>query len=341
MDRTKVMRLIGVVKDCMKVMDHHTDVVRKCLVQIEEEMGVAPNVSISYGGDKKANPGFSVKVNGVPIADPHKPKVEQSLDVSKKLIADPEWPKAVDEDAVCDIESAEDLMYRGEQIIDNMIDRNLEGVRFLDFGCGDGYVVDAALARGVAEAVGYDIKEKNWNFPEKANRWYTTEFNDLESRAYDVILLYDVLDHCEKPIEVLNRIGMLLAPNGVVYVRCQPWTSRHGGHMWRQINKAYIHLAVDDDHLKKLGYKVEPVTKVLRPLRTYKEWFAQTNFKVKKEDVSTEVLENYFHKDNIKKILHRHWDTERLKEPALNDQKINQILEIEFADFVLQQQGIF
>ena len=329
--------------DLTKV-DHFIDVIRKCLVCIEQEMQNSPGIRVKVsGGDNNVN----LKVNGNQVLHaqptmPPKPET-QTYEAARKLMEDPEWPEAVPSDLLADADEPEDMRARAVGIMEATIDRNLENLSFLDFGCGDGYTIPAALEKGAKESVGYDPNHSShWAKFNESNSFFTSNYNELEPGSFDVILLYDVLDHAEKPQDVLTQVGRLLAANGIVYVRCHPWASRHGGHLYRKLNKAYAHLAVDEVHLRKMGYVPEVMRKVLRPLKHYKEIIAGSGFTVKHEYVQTNVLENFFlDKPHVRRSLLRHWDGERVKFPVLDDAKVAQILEIEFVNLVLQQKSIY
>lgn len=326
---------------------HHLEVIKKCIKIIEDEMQNSPShIQVRVGN---ATNNVNLKVNGHQVLKADKPmppqSPAQSFESAKKLLESSEWPEAVPSDLLAD-ETPEDMKARAVGILEATIDRNLSGVSFLDFGCGDGYTIPAVLEKGAREAVGYDPVESGvWsklNYQTGNSGHFTNNLDDLEPASFDVILVYDVLDHAEKPQEVLHQVNRLLSPNGIVYVRCHPWTSRHGGHLYRKLNKAYVHMAIDDIHLKKLGYDVEPMRKVLRPLKHYKEIIQAAGFKIVRDNVQTDVQENFFRNNPaVKQALHRHWDAEKHKLPLLDDVKITHILEICFVDYVLQQQGIY
>lgn len=265
-------------------------------------------------------------------------QVEQTLDFANRIINDPSWPAAVPIDLICE-PTHEDYSIRADSVLDIMVDSNMSNKRFLDFGCGLGYMARQSLLRvhPPREAVGYDPKRQSWErFRGIPNLKLTDQIESLEPSSFDIILAYDVLDHCERSEQAVAQMKRLLAPDGVIYTRCHPWSSRTGGHMYNQINKAYIHLALNDVLFEKLGYEVEPIRKIIRPLMTYKEWFTQAGLKVLRENVQREVLENYF-KDNleVKKSLYRHWDGERNRDPNMDELKVEQILEINHCDYIL------
>lgn len=178
-----------------------------------------------------------------------------------------------------------------------------------------------------------------WEDLEKGitNLTYTDDYDDIKDNRYDVILAYDVIDHCDKPIDALVKMKRILAPEGVVYVRCHPWTSRHGTHLYKTANKAYIHLAVQSDTLKKMGHQSLKTKKLLRPVHTYREWFDRAGYKIKEENVMTEPLESFFREnEKVQRSLHKHW-LGLVNKGELNEHAIDRIMEIQFIDYTLVQ----
>jgi hypothetical protein len=58
------------------------------------------------------------------------------------LLKSDQWPQAVNEYLICDLNSEDDKDARAQGIIAAMIDPDLTGKKFLDFGCGEGHVVN-------------------------------------------------------------------------------------------------------------------------------------------------------------------------------------------------------
>lgn len=75
----------------------------------------------------------------------------------------------------------------------------------LDYGCGAGLLVADLRDRGI-DAAGYDA--------------YTPAFQQpaLLQRRYDVVLAQDVLEHVEEPLVLLDRLGALCQPGGVLAI---------------------------------------------------------------------------------------------------------------------------
>lgn len=208
------------------------------------------------------------------------------------------WPEAMDVSDIAE-ESVEQQQDRARIILDTVLDESLEGKNFLDFGCGDGWMVHDACRRG-ANAVGYDIKaSSNWN------ELFTNDIDSLRPNSFDVVFMYDVLDHCvniDDPTIVMERVKKLLKKNGVVYIRCHPWVSKHATHLCKQgLNKAYIHLFLRWDEFEYLGYKPMATRMETDPLKAYHWWFR--NFKIVEERIHKEPVSDFFFVPSFKQLV--------------------------------------
>lgn len=101
------------------------------------------------------------------------------------------------------------------------IERHVPRGRLLDVGCWLGFLVSEAGLRGW-EAEG--LEPSPWAAARARQRLgvevttgalYTT---DLPARAYDAIVLGDVLEHFVDPRAALERLATLLAPGGVLHL---------------------------------------------------------------------------------------------------------------------------
>jgi len=209
------------------------------------------------------------------------------------LLNSGEWPTAVNPETIVDRSSDAEKTERAEGIIEVMNLPDMKELKFLDFGCGEGHVAKK-VAETAKMAVGYDLKS-NFIQDTTENLLFTTNFEEVaKSAPYDIILIYDVLDHCDDPISILNNCKSVLGPSGRVFVRCHPWCSRHGGHLYLESNHAFAHLVFTEEELQKMGLHVDCKQKVLFPGKTYSDWFNETNFKIDKSSVETTNVEGYF-----------------------------------------------
>ncbi len=239
------------------------------------------------------------------------------------------WPEAVPPFLCENKVSDEDQINRANAILDMMVDRNLEGKTFLDFGCGEGWLAQEASKRGLVEVVAYDIKiEPGWK--KRKGVGFTDKFSDLPQIHFDFVMLYDVLDHCQDPVELMAQVRSCLKPEGVVYVRCHPWTARHGNHIYKQgINRAYWHLFLSWEELKEL-LNAEPMfTRAEKdPLQAYHWWFR--DFGIEKERLIREDVSEFFFVPAFKELLANEQQVPLPEIDAFLDR-----MRIQFADYVL------
>jgi len=96
--------------------------------------------------------------------------------------------------------------------------------KLLDIGCGEGVFVDYARRNGL-DAFGVDFSKEA---VELGRKWYglTTIFNSslAELREvhhlvdFDIITMFEVIEHLENPAEFLHEIMTLLKPDGIIVV---------------------------------------------------------------------------------------------------------------------------
>jgi tRNA (mo5U34)-methyltransferase len=91
---------------------------------------------------------------------------------------------------------------------------SLEGLRVLDAGCFEGYWTIEAAKAGAAEAVGFDLRPEHVEqarFVARAvglpnARFEVCDLFDLERLGtFDVIFLFGVLYHVDRPVELLQK----------------------------------------------------------------------------------------------------------------------------------------
>lgn len=264
-----------------------------------------------------------LKKRGLPMSNDY----EKSLHQIRTLLDGKEWPEAVNADFICD--SEDKAAIRAEHILDMLIGESLKGKKFLDFGCGQGQTLPAALAREAAFAFGYDIDASQYKF---SPEWFSHNFEDVRKHApYDIILLHDVLDHSIllNPAEILKQARSVLSSHGRIYVRNHPWCSRHGGHLYLQKNKAFLHLILDDVELTRCaGIQGEHNVKVLDPINTYRNWIEEAGLSVKTElTIKSEVEEFFLEPSVIRDKLNQLWH---------DSDCIANYMEIDFVEYVLE-----
>lgn len=227
------------------------------------------------------------------------------------------WPNAVDATLIA--KSDVDKQDRADGIVFLFLNGDVAGKKVLDFGCGEGFVSKAVADSGAVMSVGYDVVRSDaWDtFPAAANLLLTDDFAKVAAAGpYDVVVMYDVLDHAADPIALLRQARGVVAPGGTVQVRCHPWCSRHGGHVYRSLNKAFAHLMMSGDSVAKLSDGQAPVQKVIHPQRTYAGWFSTAGFTATSLDVVTEPVEPFFKMADMPGRLKPLWSKSPLPEYA-------------------------
>lgn len=109
-----------------------------------------------------------------------------------------------------------------------MLQRRGRQGKLLDVGTGLGFFLESARQAGW-EAEGLEFSEKSAAYARQTLRLSvhvgTLESVSLPSKTYEVITLWDVLEHLPNPIETLKTIHSLLVPGGWVVVRTPVWDS--------------------------------------------------------------------------------------------------------------------
>lgn len=332
MNQTEVRRYLSVIKRAVSLiegmMDHDDG---GLLEELANEAGTSPSKAIT--SQPKSIPQH--KVNLDPEAE-EQARIEAEHKAARKkhlesLMAIDCWPESVPEHLMAG-PTDEDQKKRARAVLDMMLDRSMEELNFLDFGCGEGWIANEALKRGCKLSTGYDITPNdNWEKLDQGAQ-FTSVYNEVPKDHYDVIFLFDVLDHCFEPEEVMGQIYDCIKGTGVVYVRCHPWTSRHATHLWKKgINKAYLHLFYTWEEMHALLGESPTFTRPEKdPLAAYAAWF-KPHFNVVKMRPIEEPVSEFFHVPAFKELI----ANEQELEPSEVDDFLEK-MKLQFVDFVLQ-----
>lgn len=258
---------------------------------------------------------------------PKTSEYEKELAEIREFIEGEEHPLAVEADLICDTD--EKTAIRAGVILDLFVAENLKGKKFLDYGCGFGHTILAAEEREAALSIGYDIDMNNFQSDKKG---VTYHFDVVKSNApYDIILIHDVLDHIVviDPIEALKQAASVLSPEGRIYLRTHPWSSRHGNHLYKSKNKAFLHLLLDEVELMRcFGIESEHNIKITNPIDTYRDWIKKANLNITSELITKTNVESCFTKPSVIR--------EKIAKTLGQSENIENILEIDFVEYILE-----
>ena len=274
-----------------------------------------------------------------PVSITEKTKETASL---RLLCKKGNWPEAIPEELIC-ADDYDSRTFRAFGIIEQYLQIDLTDKKFLDFGCGDGLVAEVALNFGASLSVGYDIKSDDlWNkINKKDNLIVTTYFDDIVGYKFDYILINDVIDHCDDPYEIFEKATNLLADDGYIFCRCHPWTSRHGTHIYKKLNKAFVHIIFSEDELAKFDIDPLPTKRILDPLGNYQEILKSTNLEIVTEKITTTPVEMLFSLEPaIVRRIKNLWIEDGNNPYADGINFPREILEMDFVDYVLKKKII-
>lgn len=236
------------------------------------------------------------------------PKDEDTL---FDMISSEYWPEAVDPTNI--IVSDWDKLIRAKSIINNLLP-DVSDKKLLCVGdCPK--VADIAKDRAkIADYIG-------------VNR---LQSETIKSK-YDIILLYDVLDHVSTPKRILliEIVKSLLEDNGTIVCRCHPWTSIHGGHCYQKLNKAYANLF--------LGYRLNDyqslsVDRIPNPAEYYDYFFEEHGLVTVKIDKATDKIPRIIDQEDVISYLSNKYGMEK--------NMLRSSMEIVFIDYHLKAPSI-
>ena len=110
------------------------------------------------------------------------------------------------------------------------------------------------------------------------------------SKKYDLVVLYDILDHMPTSDDARRLIGecrRITRPAGKIFALCHPRISRLGTHLL-SINKAYAHLFYELWGVHTLHFD--------DPVGFYRQCFLESGLKIAEERLYREYIEEFFMK---------------------------------------------
>ena len=110
-----------------------------------------------------------------------------------------------------------------QRIVDRLADpRPVSGVsrpRFLDIGCGLGYLLDVAHDRGFdVEGVEYNPAAADWIASKYQFPVFCGDFMAYEGGHFDAVAMLDVIEHLPQPFDALDKVAAVTKPGGVFVV---------------------------------------------------------------------------------------------------------------------------
>ncbi len=227
--------------------------------------------------------------------------MENSSDKMKKFICRPNYPSAIPNNLFADQDSDHSRLQSAHMFLDQHLQKNITNEKILQFFCNTGEIACiAARDWSPSLSLGYDTISMGWQrYTQDDHLQFTTSLEEVFTLApYDTIIanLHD--------LEQLKLLESLLSPQGHLYLRCIPWTSRYGMGIKnaRIFNKAFAHLFLSHSDLLALGCTVSDIFKVTKQ-DTYYTWFTEVGFKIRNEKIVKQDLESIFRTTVLSSIL--------------------------------------
>jgi 2-polyprenyl-3-methyl-5-hydroxy-6-metoxy-1,4-benzoquinol methylase len=96
---------------------------------------------------------------------------------------------------------------------------NLEHKRILDVGCGNGYFLSVAAEKSKL-CYGAEFSDKLRRFTEQKTgcKVYDNTLDELPAEGFDIITLFDLIEHIPEPVPFMKDVDRILAPGGSILI---------------------------------------------------------------------------------------------------------------------------
>ncbi len=137
--------------------------------------------------------------------------------------------------------------------------------QILDIGCGDGFYLEMLRNLGFTNILGIDpsntqlAKARAKNLPVSLGQieGLATPTHPLCRKQYDVVLLWDLIEHLEDPTTALQTVHRLLKPGGCCFINTVVCDSIHArlSRLLKKQNRLRQTQAIDASHIQPFTKK--------------------------------------------------------------------------------------
>lgn len=113
-----------------------------------------------------------------------------------------------------------EALLEGHHFYFSLLEKYTTPGKVLDIGCGNGYLLEAAISRGWS-ARGYDVDEKSTRAVSERLGIEVNHGDFLSGDVgdgYDLVTMHQVLEHLKEPNKYLKKIHSLLKTDGHLFV---------------------------------------------------------------------------------------------------------------------------
>lgn len=138
----------------------------------------------------------------------------------------------------------------------------LDGLRWLDFGCGNGGLVRHLNATTTARAVGFDEGSIVTAAREQGIPILSAAQLSDHRGGFDVISAIEVLKHTPQPLDVLREIHSLLRPGGVLFLttgNAEPFADKltRWSYVTPEVHMSYFEPKTLEVAMRSTGFRPE------------------------------------------------------------------------------------
>jgi 2-polyprenyl-3-methyl-5-hydroxy-6-metoxy-1,4-benzoquinol methylase len=139
---------------------------------------------------------------------------------------------------------------------------HLDGVRWLDFGCGNGGLVRYLNANTGARAYGFDQGSIITAARRQGIPILSAERLREEAGSFDVVTAIEVIEHTPAPLDTLREIRMALRPGGLLFLttgNAQPFADKltRWSYVTPEIHMSYFEPLTLDVAMRSSGFRPE------------------------------------------------------------------------------------
>jgi hypothetical protein len=127
---------------------------------------------------------------------------------------------------------------------------------------------------------------------------------------YDIGIIYESLEFDDDPITTLIKIKQHIRPNGKIFIRFRPWSSRDGGFQSSYFNKSFAHLLIDLESNKLVK------NKVVRPIAKYESIMSAAKLNVISRRINSTAPDDHIimNKEYMDTLIDRTWGVMKIEE---------------------------
>lgn len=127
---------------------------------------------------------------------------------------------------------------------------------------------------------------------------------------YDIGIVYESLEFDDNPVTTLLKIKQRIRPNGKIFVRFRPWSSRDGGFQSSYFNKSFAHLLIDLESNELIR------NKVVRPIAKYESIMNAARLNVISRRINSVAPDDHIitNTEYMDVLINRTWGVIKLEE---------------------------